>query len=303
MNVLARVAWVAMSYCWVAPVLAADTDACSNCAIWNVSQSPFRIYGNTYYVGTHGLSSILITSTNGHVLIDGALPESATKISASIRELGYRIEDVKIILNSHVHSDHAGGIAELQRMSGARVLVSANSAPVLQTGQAGRDDPQYGESRPIQAVKNVAVIKDGEVVRVGELALTAHLTPGHTSGGTSWSWQSCEQTRCVNMVYADSLTAVSADGFLYTNNRAYPNALQDFEKSFATLSAIPCDVLLTPHPEMSGFWKKLEQNQKSSAKNSFIGVDACKSYAAAARAGFAKRVAAEKAGSATTNTE
>ena len=129
-----------------------DPSPCTQCAEWNVSQEPFRIYGNTYYVGVHGLSSILITSPQGHVLIDGDLPESAPKIAANIRALGFRIKDVKLILNSHVHYDHAGGIAELHRLSGATVAASKFTARALEIGRSGPDDPQYGILPPIQKV-------------------------------------------------------------------------------------------------------------------------------------------------------
>ena len=119
--------------------------SCRDCAAWNATQAPFRIYGNTYYVGVRGLSSILITSDRGHILIDGDLPESIPKIAASIRALGFRLEDVKLILNSHVHFDHAGGIAGLQELTGAEVAASAASAKVLRSGRSGRDDPQFGQ--------------------------------------------------------------------------------------------------------------------------------------------------------------
>lgn len=155
-------------------------------------QQAFRIYGNTYYVGTHGLSSVLIASEGGHVLIDGALPESAPLIAANIRSLGFRIQDVKLILNSHAHFDHAGGIAELQRLSGARVAASRWTADVMKKGEVPRDDPQFGALRPIARVARVETFEDGETLRAGSLAVTAHLTPGHTPGGTSWTWRSCE---------------------------------------------------------------------------------------------------------------
>jgi metallo-beta-lactamase class B len=161
---------------------AQTTPSCKQCAEWNVSQEPFRIYGNTYYVGVHGLSSILITSPQGHVLIDGDIPESAPKIVANIQALGFRIKDVKLILNSHVHFDHAGGIAELHRLSGAPVAASKFTALALESGHSGRDDPQYGALPPIQPVAHVRIIKDGETLHVGPLALTAHFTPGHTPG-------------------------------------------------------------------------------------------------------------------------
>jgi metallo-beta-lactamase class B len=163
--------------------------SCKHCAEWNAPQAPFRISGNTYYVGPHGLSSILITSEAGHVLIDGALPESARQIAENIHVLGFRIEDVKLILNSHIHFDHAGGIAELQRRSGAQVLASAWSAAVMTKTGLARDDPQYGLIPPIPLVANVRTFSNGETIHVGPIAVAAHSTPGHTPGGTSWTWK------------------------------------------------------------------------------------------------------------------
>lgn len=144
--------WLWLALCASFAVAQKPSPACAQCAEWNGRQKPFRIFANSYYVGTHGLSSILITSTAGHVLIDGALPESAQQIAANIQTLGFRIQDVKVILNSHVHFDHAGGIAELKRLSGARVIASEWSAGVLKKGGIARDDPQYGETRGIARI-------------------------------------------------------------------------------------------------------------------------------------------------------
>jgi metallo-beta-lactamase class B len=271
---------------------AQTTPSCTHCAEWNVSQEPFRIYGNTYYVGVHGLSSILITSPQGHVLIDGDLQESAPKIVANIKALGFRIKDVKLILNSHVHYDHAGGIAELHRLSGATVAASKFTALALESGHSGPSDPQYGIALPIQTVANVRVIKDGETLHVGPLALTAHFTPGHTPGGTTWTWQSCDQDHCLNMVFADSLSAVSADNFRFSKNTTYPHVIQDFEKSFATLSALPCDILLTPHPEVSDLWERLARREKGDP-NAFVDKTACRRFADTSRASLEKRIASE----------
>ncbi|HEU4700237.1 MAG TPA: subclass B3 metallo-beta-lactamase, partial [Gemmatimonadales bacterium] len=177
------------------------------------------MFGNTWYVGTHGLGAVLVTSGRGHVLIDGGLPESAPLIAANIERLGFRLRDVKWIVNSHAHFDHAGGIAELVRRSGARVAASPASAAVLRRGASGPDDPQYGVLPPIAPVRVARELRDGDTVRVGALALAAHFTPGHTRGGTSWSWRSCEgegaSETCLDLVYADSQTPVSADGFSY----------------------------------------------------------------------------------------
>ena len=196
---------------WASPPLSGQYSKsdCPSCKVWNQPQEPFPIYGNTYYVGTHGLSSILITSPAGHVLIDGALPESAEQVRNHISALGFRIEDVKLILNSHVHFDHAGGIAELQHWSGARVAASQRSAEVLRNGGVAKDDPQYGLLPDIAKVQHIEAFDDQDVLHAGDIAVTAHLTPGHTPGGTSWTWKSCEGNRCLNVVYADSLTAVS----------------------------------------------------------------------------------------------
>ncbi|HEX6747892.1 MAG TPA: subclass B3 metallo-beta-lactamase [Longimicrobium sp.] len=276
------------------PAQARDSAApsCASCAEWNVPQRPFRVFGNTWFVGTHGLSAILVTSPQGHVLIDGALPESAPQIMGSIRALGFRVEDVKLILNSHAHFDHAGGIAALQRASGAAAAASAPSAPALERGASGPDDPQYGSLPGFAPVRGVRVLADGETVRVGTLALTAHLTPGHTPGGTTWTWRSCEGERCLEMVYADSQTPVSADGFRFTASRTYPTALQDFERGFAVLERLGCDVLLTPHPGASAMWDRLAARE-AGQPDAFVDREACRRYAATARQQLERRVASE----------
>ena len=264
--------------------------ACSQCAEWNRPQKPFHIFGNSYYVGTHGISAILITSKSGHVLIDGALPESAEQIASNIRTLGFRIEDVKIILSSHVHFDHAGGIAELQRLSGARVLASPWSATVLKKGGVGRGDPQYGEVQPIAAVQNVSEVLDGENVRLGEVVMTMHLTPGHTPGGTSWTWKACEGSVCRALVFADSLTPVSAKGYLFSKNQA-PG---EFERSFAFLESTPCDVLITTHPDVSGLWERLAAREQGANPDPLVNDKACRDLARSGRELLQQRLAQER---------
>lgn len=271
------------------------TPPCSRCAEWNTPQKPFQIFGNTYYVGPHGLSSLLITSSAGHVLIDGALPESSYQIVSNIRSLGFRIEDVKLILNSHVHVDHAGGIAELQRLSGARVIASEWSAAVLKGGGVGRGDPQYGELRPVAAVKNVHILRDGERFTLGPIEMTAHLTPGHTPGGTSWTWKSCEQSVCHDMVYADSLSPISAKGFRFGANQRYPRALDDFERSFGFLEGTPCEILITTHPEASALWTRLARRESGVVPDPLVNANACRDLAQDARERLKQRIADETA--------
>jgi metallo-beta-lactamase class B len=279
----------------LAAVVASSAAHATSCSAGlNAPQPPFKIYGNTYYVGTHGVAAMLIASDNDLVLIDGDLAESVPQIESNIRALGFRIKDVKLIFNSHVHCDHAGGIAALQRMSGAQVKASPSSAAVLRSGGAGRDDPQYDTEAPIAPVTNVSTLTDGETLTFGATAVTAHFTPGHTPGGTSWTWVSCEKQRCLHIVYADSLNAVSSPGFRFTDSRTYPHALADFEKSFATLGPLPCDILVSVHPEQSDLWTRLDARAHGNA-DALFDTGACRRYVESARANLAKRIAQEKA--------
>ena len=287
----------ALAVCAVSAPAAAQNPAarsaeCPSCAEWNAPQKPFRIFGNTYWVGTHGLGSILVTSREGHVLIDGGLPESAPAILDNIHALGFRVQDVKLILNSHAHFDHAGGIAALQRVSGARVAASPWSATVLERGASGPGDPQYGVLLSYAPVKNVRTFADGDTLRVGALALVAHITAGHTPGGTTWTWRACEGARCLDMVYADSQTPVSADDFFFTRNSTYPSAIADFEHGFAVLDSLPCDVLLTPHPDASQLWQRVAARE-AGTQDALVNQGACKAYAAAARERLKQRLASE----------
>ncbi|MEP7312521.1 MAG: subclass B3 metallo-beta-lactamase [Pseudomonadota bacterium] len=261
----------------------------------NLPHAPFKIYGNTWYVGTEGLGSILITSGYGHVLIDGGLPQSAGQIAANIETLGFKLTDVKAILNTHVHPDHAGGIAELQRRSGAQVYARRPGNDVLMTGQLSKDDPQYGKGKTrLPRVPNVWVVHDGESLGVGSVRLQAVATPGHTPGGTSWTWESCDGSKCLKMVYADSLSPVSGDKFRFTDNKEYPQVLQDFEQSFAKLENLPCDVLITPHPEVSDFFARIA-NRPADKPEAIKDDTGCKRFVQAARERLAERVSTEKA--------
>jgi metallo-beta-lactamase class B len=273
------------------PAIAAPP--CDLCGAWNATQPPFRLFGNAYYVGVRGLGAVLVTSSAGHVLIDGGLPESAEKIAASIRELGFDPKDVKLILSSHAHFDHAGGIAGLARLSGARVLASARGAAVLRQGKSGPDDPQYGILLPFPRWARAESFQDGEVLRVGPIAVTAHSTPGHTPGGASYTFSSCETDHCLGIVYADSLNPVSAPGFRFTDGQHYPGALQDFERSFAVLSKVPCDILVSAHPDASGLWDRYDRQRKG-ARDAFVDPAACKDYVETARERLRKRVAEER---------
>lgn len=259
---------------------------CRSCGTWNVPQRPMRIHGETYYVGTRGLAALLIASPDGHVLLDGGLPNSAPLILDNIRALGFKAEDIRLILNSHTHSDHAGGIAALQRASGARVAASGPSASVLERGNSLEGDPQHGILLDFPAVPNVSRFGDGDTLRVGRIAVTAHLTAGHTAGGTTWTWRSCDATGCLDLVYADSQTPISADGFRFSDD---PTAVAGFERGFATLEALRCDILITPHPGASSLWERLDKGPTG-----LVDREACKRYAASARQQLARRLERER---------
>ncbi|MFI5227726.1 MAG: subclass B3 metallo-beta-lactamase [Gemmatimonadales bacterium] len=267
---------------------------CPNCAHWSAPHAPFRITRNTYYVGTDGISSILITSPQGHVLIDGAVPAATPVIAANIRALGFRVEDVKLILNSHAHYDHAGGIAALARLSGARVAASPWSAKVISSGDPDVQDPQFGVVLPFPGAGQVQLIRDGEVLRVGPIALTAHFTPGHTPGGTSWTWDDCSARRCLHLLYADSQTPVSADDFFFTRSSTYTTGEQDFARGLATLARLPCDILLTPHPSASSMFERAAARDSGNL-NAFVDPALCTRFIVDAKAAVATRMAAERA--------
>ncbi|MEO5932207.1 MAG: subclass B3 metallo-beta-lactamase [Duganella sp.] len=262
---------------------------------WNDPQEPFAVFGDTYYVGTHGLSAVLITSPQGHILIDGGSPESAPMIAQRIRQLGFKLEDVKFILNSHDHFDHAGGISELQALSGAVVLASVQGEKVLRSGQPAKGDPQYSTLQAMKPVANTRAVADGEVVKLGPLAVTARYTPGHTQGGVSWTWRSTEHGKSAAMVYADSLNAITAKPFRYSESKAYPNALADLKKSIATVAALDCDILISAHPGASGLWERLAK-QAQSGNAAFIDRQACRAYAEAGTERLKETLAAEVVG-------
>jgi metallo-beta-lactamase class B len=270
-----------------------DTIRCESCAGWNRAQAPFNVYGNTYYVGTAGLSALLVTGPQGHILLDGGLPQSAPLIQKNIATLGFRIEDVKLIVNSHAHWDHAGGIAALQKASGALVAASAPGADGLRQGTNVKDDPQYEPNGTrFNRIANVKVVRDGETLSVGPLRLTAHLTPGHTPGGTTWTWQSCEHGKCANVVYAESLTAVSNDDFHFTGDAHHTDISATFLASVDKVRKLPCDIVISTHPGFTDTFDKLAK--KTAASNPFLTPGGCRAYADAAGEALAKRLDKER---------
>ncbi len=214
----------------------------------SIPDEPFRIAGNLYSVGSTGVTAFLLTGPDGHVLIDGGYPETAPLIIASIARLGFDIADVRILLNSHAHSDHAGGLRELQEASGAELWISEGDAPMIAAGGAG--DRSYGPLRflgfgrfPAPRVDHT--FRDGDTIRLGPLALTAHVTAGHTPGCTSWAFPVRDGDRELLAVDVCSLTLLPFMSF--TEPESYPGIRSDFERSFRTLRSLPADLFLASH--------------------------------------------------------
>ena len=260
--------------------------ACKGSDDWEKPAPPVRIFGNTYFVGTCGISAIMVTSTQGDILIDSGTEADAELVAASIKDLGFRITDVKYLLQSHEHFDHVGGMARLQQLTGAQLLASPAAARVLRTGVAGADDPQSGINKPFPAARVDRLIQDGEMVRLGDTILTAIATPGHTPGALSWRWGACDGGRCRQIVYADSLTPVSRDDYRFSDHPAY---LQAYRASIGRIAALDCDILITPHPAASGMPDRFALRAPLENRN------ACRDYAASLTRQLDERLAKEAA--------
>ena len=271
----------------VAPIETAGpawAGVCKDWDEWDKPAPPVRIHANTYLVGTCGISAILVTGSNGHVLIDSGTEKGADLVAANIRKLGFRLRDVKILLHSHEHVDHVGGMARLQQLTGAQLFASTNAAPVFETGAAGAGDPQAGMHPPFPPVRANRIIKDGEVVRLGNLALTAVETKGHTHGALSWTWVSCDGAICRAMVYADSLTPVSRDDYRFTD---HPDALEAFRESIRRVGELDCEILLTPHPSASAM------RERMIGEKPLFDTKGCRNYSAALGKRLQERISKE----------
>lgn len=227
-----------------AQIIAAEQDSLSGDALeWNTPVAPFNLIGNIHYVGAKGVSAFLITTPEGHILIDGGMAQTAPLILANIERLGFDIDDVRYLLNSHAHFDHAAGLARLQRESGAQMVASAADRAPLEAGRFA-----YGPSANIAfpPVRVDRVIADGETLSLGRVTLTAHITPGHTPGCTSWSMAVTGADGAQHRAFFHCSATVAGQSLAPP---AYPEIVSDFRATFARVREIDADVLLTNHPE------------------------------------------------------
>ncbi|MBT0671165.1 MBL fold metallo-hydrolase [Novosphingobium profundi] len=236
------------------PALAADDPltapvAAKYAGAFGEPAPPRLLYGNTWALGSPTLSVTVVDSGEGLVLIDAGLAQWAPVLEAHLAQIGHSIREVKLIVSTEPHYDHASGIAALARDSGARVVASEAGAQVLRAGHSGRSDPQFTELFAYPPVPVVEVVRDGETLRVGSLELTAHATPGHTPGSMSWSWKSCAHTGgCQAFVATASLSALTDEVYRYSDP-ANAQALAAFRGSFTRLRALPCERVIASHPQ------------------------------------------------------
>ncbi len=273
---------------WLALLGVYDTPIdCAQCAEWNRPQAPFHVYGNTWYVGTGGLGAVLIDSGDGLLLLDGGLPQSAAVIAANIEAAGFDVADIEFIGLSHAHYDHAGGLAALQRLSGATVYAGEDAAEVLRRGELLPTDPQYGPGRTGQAFPAVAGavgVTDGWTLSLGDVTIRAMATPGHTLGGTSWTWKSCEEGQCLDIVYLDSLTAVARPDYRFADGLG-----EALGETIARVADLDCDIMLSTHDASFELHNKL-----AAGRDAFIDARACQTIAAKTRTYLDKRLQTEQ---------
>jgi metallo-beta-lactamase class B len=236
---------------------------------WNQPVEPFRIVGNIYYVGASDIASYLIVTPKGHILLDGGFAETAPMIRDNILKLGFKVRDVKYLLNSHAHFDHAAGLAQLKQWTGAQFV--ASHADGDQIARGGHDDPMWGDKYLFPPTKPDRYIDDGGAVTIGDTAssttMTAYLTPGHTKGCTTWTTEAVENGKKLHVVF---LCSVSVPDYKLVNNPKYPNIVEDYRKSFALLKTLPCDVFLGAHGRFFQLAEKRAAMKADATKNPFI---------------------------------
>jgi len=243
---------------------------------WNQPVEPYRIAGNIYYVGASDITSYLIATPEGHILLDGGFVETAPIIEANVRKLGFKLEDVKILLSSHAHFDHAGGLAELKRATGAKFAAIDKEAPLLARG--GKGDFYFGDKGPFPPIQADRILHDGDTVTLGGTTLTAHLTPGHTMGNTTWTMKAREGDRTYDVVFAASTSILPRVSL--TNNPKYPEIAEDYAKSFRILKSLPCDVFLSSHASFYDGLAKADRLRQGAKENPFVDPRGYKAYVA-----------------------
>jgi metallo-beta-lactamase class B len=267
--------------------LFAQADATSRSG--NQPVEPYRIAGNIYYVGASDVTSYLIATPEGHILLDGGFVETAPIIEANVRKLGFKLEDVKVLLSSHAHFDHAGGLAELKRATGAKFFAAEREAPVLARG--GKGDFYFADRDPFPPIQTDHTLRDGDSVTLGGTTLIAHLTPGHTMGNTTWTMKAKEGERTLDVVFVGSTSILP--GISLTKNAAYPEIAADYARTFRVLRALPCDVFLGSHASFFDGLAKAERLRTRTKENPFVDPQGYREYVARNERTFAEQMRRE----------
>jgi metallo-beta-lactamase class B len=236
---------------------------------WNGRFEPFRVAGNVYFVGTNRMAPFLVATAQGHILIDSGFEANVPELRRSVEGLGFRFADIKILLASHAHIDHVQGHQLVRRMTGARVLASAADAPVIASG--GQGDWAYGTTYAWVPCPVDGIVEDGAAVSLGGTTLIAHLTPGHTKGATTWTTTVDEDGHKLAVVFFPSANVPPSARLV--KNPQYPQAVSDFEHSFATWRSLPCDLFLGSHGEFFDLQAKWKRLHRSAQPNPFVDPD------------------------------
>ncbi len=255
---------------------------------------PFRMIGNLYYVGASDVASFLIATPEGHILINSGFADTVPMIRDHVRKLGFRFEEIKLLLNSHAHLDHAGGHAALKKLTGARIAMSAADADLLAYGGRGDFLPVREDLVAYEPAKADRIIADGDRVTLGGVTLKAHLTPGHTKGCTTWTMIIEEYGKSYHVVIYGSTTILP--GVRLVDNPKYPDMAQDFAKTFRVLKSLDCDVFLGPHGTQFGLAEKARRLKAGETPNPFIDPKGYRSYVARAEAAFRQQWDRERRG-------
>jgi metallo-beta-lactamase class B len=250
---------------------------------------PFKIAGNVYYVGTSDPTAFLLTSSAGHILIDTTYERTASMVADSIRSLGFRLEDVKIILSTHAHLDHVGGHAALKRLTGAEIVASAADAVNLESGGT-KAFHQIGSFEPVSVGRR---FQDGETIQLGDIRLTAHVVPGHTEGNTAWTTTVADGGRTYTVLLAPSMSI--NPGVRMVGNPTWPGVGDAYAAAFKRLKTMKCDIFLGPHAAFFDMDAK-RQRLKSGAANPFVDPQGYVRFVTGLEARYLDQVRKEKQG-------
>ena len=265
-------------------LLVAATALAAHPPSWTEPVAPFKVAGNIYYVGTAELASFLITTPSGHILLDAPLEENVPQLLRSIETLGFSPSDIRILINSHAHSDHLGGMKRIKEITGAKLALSAPDAQLAARG--GTADFAFRVDLPYPPVTANRILADGDVVSLGGTSLTAILTPGHTRGGTTWLTDVVEDGRKLRVLVVNSMTA---PGYDLVGNDAYPGIVDDYRASFDRLAKLEADVFLGPHASFFGLGRKLGDG------NPFVDPSELAAFVQRSRAAFERQLASQAA--------